>query len=290
MKSRLRRSIVALGGAAAACLAGYFAGRARADGVPATAPLLTYSGYLEQASGQAVTGPHAFVLRLWDAATDGTMLCQIVPASSIDVSNGHFQIPIADASCAAAIHAHAETWVEVLADGDSVGRSKVGAVPYALEADRSRDAIGDLHPASVTAKGDLAVGGSATFHGPIDLEGRLTKTAPMTGANFATQTVAGTNVCSAGYHPCQAFEMMVIDTLSSGAAVDQQGWVGGSFLNLDAHMRSLANGQDSVVCPANAHLTKYPSKFVNGTITAPGGLHCIPDTMTLPVWCCRNKT
>ena len=55
---------------------------------------------------------------------------------------------------------------------------------------------------------------------------------------------------------------------------DQQGWVVGDFPNVDFHMRSLVNGQDSTVCPSGEHLTKYPSVFSNGNFNTPGGLHC----------------
>ena len=64
----------------------------------------------------------------------------------------------------------------------------------------------------------------------------------------------------------------------------------GSFPNIDEHMRSLVNGQQSLVCPAGFHLIKFQSKFVSGSITTPGGIHCVADTTSLPVWCCRDKS
>lgn len=132
--------------------------------------------------------------------------------------------------------------------------------------------------------------GAVTFAGTINFAGRVTKTANnYTGTAFANACVAGTNVCAAGYHPCQAWEAMVIDTLSSGPVFDVNGWVAGSFPNIDYHMRSLVNGQDSTVCPVGSHLFKYPSQYVHGAITAPGGLHCTADASSMPVYCCANN-
>jgi hypothetical protein len=131
---------------------------------------------------------------------------------------------------------------------------------------------------------------AVTFAGAINLTNRVTKSANnYTGTNFVNQCLAGTNVCQAGAHPCQVWEAMVIDTLSSGVVFDVQGWVAGSFPNLDGHMRSLANGQDSTLCPVGSHITKYPSQFTLGAITSPGGLHCATDATSLPVYCCLNN-
>ena len=47
-------------------------------------------------------------------------------------------------ACLAGIHASANLWSEVLVDGGSVGRAKIGAVPYAVEADTASNAAGAL--------------------------------------------------------------------------------------------------------------------------------------------------
>jgi hypothetical protein len=143
-----------------------------------------------------------------------------------------------------------------------------------------------------TVTGATTFTGAVTLSGgvAIDLSSRVSKTVASTGTNFATQTIAGTNVCVTGNHPCTAWEVMVLDELSSTPPFDVQGWVVGSFPNTDYHLRSLANGQDSIVCPVNSYLTKYPSTFVNGGITTPGGLHCAPSTSSMPVWCCKNRS
>jgi len=119
---------------------------------------------------------------------------------------------------------------------------------------------------------------------------RVRRTAvQFSGADFASRTSAGTNICDAGYHPCTGWEAMVIDITSPTALFDSQGWVVGSFAGFDPHLRSLVNGQDSTVCPEHSHVTKYPSSYTFRAITTPGGLHCAPDTENYPVWCCRNR-
>ncbi len=60
----------------------------------------------------------------------------------------------------------------------------------------------------------------------------------------------------------------------------------GSFPNLNEHLRSLVNGQESLVCPPGRYLIN-PSAFSNGAVTTPGGLHCAPQTDSRPVFCCR---
>lgn len=113
---------------------GYVAGRARAGGAPVSSPL-TYSGRLLD-GGVPVDGKKSIELHLWDDAivSDLSHLkCSTIPAAAIAVNNGHFQLTL-DAACTVAIRASADLWIEVRVDGVSLGRSKVGVVPYALEA------------------------------------------------------------------------------------------------------------------------------------------------------------
>ena len=138
--------------------------------------------------------------------------------------------------------------------------------------------------------GPVNLGGRVTFGGGVQFSDRVTMTESMSGADFVADTLAGTNVCTAGYHPCTAWEAMVLDTLSADALFPGIGWVAGSFPNTLVHMRSLASGQDSVVCPnVTTYLQKWPSTFLYGELTTPGGIHCALETDVKPVYCCRNK-
>src|SRR4051812_17387326 len=112
----------------------YFAGRARAAAIPATAAL-TYSGVLTDANGAPMTGSVPIQIAVWDAATAGNQVCVTASAPQALVA-GAFQVTLPEA-CTAAVHANADLWVEVLVSGLAIGRTKLGAVPYAVVAAES---------------------------------------------------------------------------------------------------------------------------------------------------------
>ncbi|MGE5785212.1 MAG: C1q-like domain-containing protein [Myxococcales bacterium] len=111
--------------------------RLRAAGIPATNSL-TYSGTLSKADGQPENGPHSILVYFWDTATGGvTPLCQTLPAATqTAVTNGRFTVALPD-SCTQVIKANPDLYVEVTVDGSPVGRTKLGAVPYAMEANHA---------------------------------------------------------------------------------------------------------------------------------------------------------
>jgi len=117
--------------AVAAISIGYLAGRARASGIPAT-QALTYSGVLADPNGTPLTGSKNIQILLYTAATGGTPACSTTP-TAITLVGGAFQITLPD-SCTAQVQAGPDTWVDVVVDGGSLGRTKLGAVPYAVEA------------------------------------------------------------------------------------------------------------------------------------------------------------
>jgi hypothetical protein len=132
-----KRILIALSACAATFIGGYGV-RVLAEGAPVEQPLF-YSGVLES-NGSLASGEHTITLELYDAQSGGTELCAIERAS--EVAGGRFRIDASE--CADAVRENADVWVAVsfVAD-DGVertipGRSKVGAVPYALEADRAK--------------------------------------------------------------------------------------------------------------------------------------------------------
>jgi microcystin-dependent protein len=117
----------------------YAAVKVAADGIPSRQPFY-YSGQLSE-GGAPITGSRKLTINLWadaDARDGERPLC----ATRADVTladDGRFRVPLAD-GCKAEVQSHADTYVEVVVDGASLGRSKVGAVPYAAEAERASSA------------------------------------------------------------------------------------------------------------------------------------------------------
>lgn len=117
-----------------------------AEGAPSAQPLW-YAGSVTDDAGAPLTGSHQVSVRLYDQATASSALCVTGPAP-LPFERGRFRIELA-AECEAAIHKNPDLFVEVAIDDESkpFPRSKIGAVPYALEAAhaaRASEAAGAL--------------------------------------------------------------------------------------------------------------------------------------------------
>jgi hypothetical protein len=115
--------------ASAALVAAYFWGRAHASGVPASMPLY-YSGYLTDSAGTPASDNHSFVVKLYSDSTTSTAACTF--AMVAPVAAGRFRLQLDD-SCATAVHENPDLFLELSVDSQPFPRSKLGAVPYALE-------------------------------------------------------------------------------------------------------------------------------------------------------------
>jgi hypothetical protein len=132
-----RRSLIVLGISSLGLAAGVgYAIRAAASGIPPT-NALSYAGVLEDATGP-ITGSHRIQVILYDAATAGNNLCESTPAA-LGISDGHFSVQLPD-TCTTAVAANPNVWADVLVDGSDTGRTKIGAVPYAVEAQHATNA------------------------------------------------------------------------------------------------------------------------------------------------------
>jgi hypothetical protein len=119
---------------AGAIFASYELGRARADGIPAT-PTMYYGVSLEE-NGAPVTGTRDVAVRFFSVETGGTRLCE-TQANGTNVSQGRARIAL-DETCRNAVRDNQNVWVELAVGGNVVGaRSRIGAVPYAVEAARA---------------------------------------------------------------------------------------------------------------------------------------------------------
>ena len=122
----------ALGGLLLAGVVGSTIHVARA-GVPVTKALV-YAGTLMDGMGAPLTDEHAVEVGVFGAESGGAVLCPASQNSALtpDASGG-FQIEL-DAACAAQIEQKSDLWLEVKVDGTPLARTKLGAVPYAIEA------------------------------------------------------------------------------------------------------------------------------------------------------------
>lgn len=148
---RVRRGAV-LGAVALSVVgmvAAYRLGRARADGVPMVNPLY-YGGMLDD-GGRPVEGTRNVTVRLWDAATAGATVCT-TNAGATAFSGGRFRVAL-DGACVGAVRANPELWAELQVEGTTFPRSKLGAVPYALEAGRATGAAGALEARLAAVEG-----------------------------------------------------------------------------------------------------------------------------------------
>jgi hypothetical protein len=141
---------------------GYWVSRARASGPPQTAPL-TYSGVISDMNGVPLTGSKMILLGLYAAATGGNVLCSSVP-TTVTLVGGAFQLPLMD-NCTPIINAMPDLWIDVFVDSVSVGRAKLGAVPYAIEA---------AHAASATFATNAQTAASAQAVAPGAVANNLT--------------------------------------------------------------------------------------------------------------------
>lgn len=116
---------------------------ATADGTPSASPLV-YTGVLED-NGTLVSGMHTVEIILWNHATnagDANRVCTTT-ANDTPVLDGRFRVTLID-DCTDGVADNPDIWVQVLVDAVSLGRTKLGAVPYALEAGRASAAAGQL--------------------------------------------------------------------------------------------------------------------------------------------------
>jgi hypothetical protein len=131
MNMRIRNTLPYIAIALATAAGTLLVVRARAAGIPET-DALTYTGYLESAEGAPLTGAHSIEVQFWDSAEAADSLCS-GNAPDTELQSGRFQV-VLPKSCADAVKASPDVWVDVAVDGASLGRTKLGAVPFALEA------------------------------------------------------------------------------------------------------------------------------------------------------------
>lgn len=112
--------------------AGYVMGKARANGIPETGTL-AYSGVLEDANSQPVTAVVPMTLQFFDAQSAGTLICQTTLNQQIQVTGGRFSIELPK-QCVDGVKQNRDAWVALTVGTEALPRTKLRAVPYAIEA------------------------------------------------------------------------------------------------------------------------------------------------------------
>jgi hypothetical protein len=140
MRAKSRFASVLLGVALA--VGGYYTGRGAAEGAPTSKPIF-YAGVLEN-EGQSAEGRFTIALQLSAAETGDAELCTS-RSENVMVTKGRFRVEVSS-SCVAFMRDHTDVWVAVeYVDEAGIkhelpGRTKVGAVPYAMEAEHAKSA------------------------------------------------------------------------------------------------------------------------------------------------------
>jgi hypothetical protein len=201
MKPKLNHHIViaaTVAGVAAVPIA-FLAGKAWASGVPSTAAL-TYSGTLEDAAGAPLQGTKSIALTFWDQATAGVAQC-IVPASQLALDQGRFDVILPD-QCTTAVKANPDLWIEVAVDGASLGRAKIGAVPYAVEAFHAASATTATSATSATTATNATTASTANAAGgALDTRIKALEAKVVTVTAWTAYTPTITQVSGAGSVP-----------------------------------------------------------------------------------------
>lgn len=147
-----------------------FVERARATGAPVTNALV-YVGNLALADGTMVSGTKNIGVAVFDAEANGNRICDVMSAPTV-VNAGRFQIALPD-TCAAGIKAKPNLWIEVQVEGGSIGRSKLGAVPYAIESTHATAADTAAEAAHAAAANSATSAASVTQAGAMPGLGNL---------------------------------------------------------------------------------------------------------------------
>jgi hypothetical protein len=172
MTSRWVKVVAGAGLIAVAAGLGLAAGLAHAEGIPA-AGALVYTGYLETPEGVPVTKAVNLQVNVWTAQMGGSKVCETAP-KEVKPEAGRFQIDLPD-QCVTAVKANPNLWLELLVDGASLGPTKLGAVPYAIEAGHATSATDADNATKATSAANAS---AATGALKTTIDGLLPKGTP----------------------------------------------------------------------------------------------------------------
>ena len=259
---RRARSAGALVGALALA---YYVGVARADGIP-TGDALFYSGTLED-NGVPVEGTRAVDIELFDSASGGASQCT-TSVDPVTFTGGAFRVPLSS-TCVAAVHANPNLYTEVSVDGTVLPRTKLGAVPYALEAERATSSAAAENADQLDGVDSTGFATSAHTH---DTAALTSGTLPIVRGGLGINTLTGNaNRLLGANSSASGLELKAINGTSGQIGVTHS--AGAITLALGTgvphgcsyHYSSTATSTSSIVtCPA-------------GKLVVGGGGACAPS-------------
>jgi hypothetical protein len=201
-------------GLALAMAVGYGLAHVRAAGPPTQQPLW-YSGTVSNAAGEPISGNHKVGVRLFDS-TDKTAqsLCLVGP-KDVSFDSGRFRVDVSQCESkqqtAAVFASKTDLYVELTIDDDGkpFERTKIGAVPFALEAQHAVSATSAANAAAATratAADHADTAENAVHATTADTAGSATRAAALNASAITLESTSCTYrdnsytdcVCAAG--------------------------------------------------------------------------------------------
>jgi hypothetical protein len=182
--------------ALSATCAGFGLRSVLADGAPTGNPLY-YAGTLIE-SGQPVDGNRSITINLWPNATptSGESVLCATSLASVPVVGGRFRVAL-DSTCTGAVSAHPDVYIEIIENGVTLGRSKIGAVPYAIEANHAVAASNATHATSADSATQATSASSATHASTADSANHASSADSATNATTCTNATTATTCTNA---------------------------------------------------------------------------------------------
>ena len=262
----MRNKILALMTAAVAL---GLVGKAIADGIPTVTPL-TYTGVLQNSNGTAVTTQRPMQLTLWDDATANASVNQkcVTPTQNVTPdAQGRFQVQL-DQACFDAVKANPNLWVQLEVGGMTLPRTKIGAVPYAVEAGRSTRQVISHAGKKRTVFGQYC-GATAGVNGAVTASGGTIVGYP------ATKLLCEQTCSTATAHLCSGQE--VTASLEIGLS-PPKGWVSSSIYG------QFSAGAGGVMLENGGF--RFTNYWALVWAPAEGWIDAEPGTAVNPLLCC----
>lgn len=219
--------------------------KAVADGIPTVQPL-TYTGVLQNSNGTPVTSAQSMQLTLWDDAMANASANQkcVTPTQSVTPdAQGRFQVQL-DQACFDAVKSNPDLWIQLQIGAAVLPRTKINAVPYAVESGRSSRQIIAYGGKRRTVFGQYC-GATAAVNGAVSANAGAVTGFP------ATKILCEQACSSPTAHICSGVEVTASYELGLNPPI---GWVGtGTYsvqgtATLDCRgFRSSSNGDSAHV-------------------------------------------